>query len=371
MGLMGKPGSDSPTGIEDVGGWSKILQKLVAGDQLGNGEAAGAMGSILKGEATHAQVAAFLTALKVKGETIEEIRELVATMLAFAEPLTFDEPVIDTCGTGGDGIGTINVSTVAAFIVAGAGGKVVKHGNRAQSSRVGSADLLEAMGVVIDLGPQGVRECADKAGIGFCLAPRFHPSMKHVGPVRRELGFPTIFNFLGPLAHPSRAPFRTIGVSNPEMAHKIAHVLPSTGIIRAAVVFGDDGMDEVTTTAPSTLLMVSTGASSSGGRASSGHVTETRIDPEELGIPRAKVSELLGGGIEENLSAAHSVLGSAAGPLRDICVVNAALSLVVSGIAEDLKDGISRAEESLDSGSAKAAMDRLVAVSNEAGRAGL
>ncbi|MGH9102432.1 MAG: anthranilate phosphoribosyltransferase, partial [Acidimicrobiales bacterium] len=207
------------------GGWPLVLGRLIAGESLEAEQAEACFGEILSGEATPAQIAAFVTSLRVKGETVEEMSGFLRAMLEFAEPLDIPGELVDTCGTGGDRRRTINVSTVAALVVAGAGGRVCKHGGRAASSSAGSADVLEALGVVVDLGAAGVAHCVERAGIGFCFAPRFHPAMRHASPVRRELGVPSVFNFLGPLANPARARHQLVGVSDPAMAGKMIGVL--------------------------------------------------------------------------------------------------------------------------------------------------
>ena len=238
------------------GGWAAVLGQLTAGRSLSTDDAHAAMAEILAGAASPAQIAAFIVALRMKGETVDELTGLLAAMLAASErvPLPDVDGVVDTCGTGGDRSHTINVSTLAALVVAGAGVRVCKHGNRAASSECGSADLLEALGVAIDLAPEAVARCVTEAGIGFCFAPRFHPAMRHAGPTRRELGVPTVFNFLGPMANPARVRRQVIGVSDPAMAERMAQVLAAGGAERALVVHGGDGLDELSTTTPSTLL---------------------------------------------------------------------------------------------------------------------
>src|ERR687891_2310288 len=230
--------------FDEVGGWPGILATLAARRDLAAAQARAAMAEILEGAATPAQIAGFIVALRMKGETVDELGGLVDAMLAAAERVTLppgepgDPGVVDVVGTGGDRAHTINVSTIAALVVAGAGGKVCKHGNRAASSACGAADLLEALGVAIELGPEGVARCVEEAGIGFCFAPRFHPALRHAGPTRRELGVPTVFNFLGPLANPARVRRQVLGVSDPKMADKAAGVLHARGAERALVVYG-------------------------------------------------------------------------------------------------------------------------------------
>ncbi len=348
--------------LGDVGGWPGVLGRLIGGGDLSADEAELVLGEVLAGEASPAQLAAFVTALRVKGETVEEMTGLVRSMLAFAEalPLPGDlaARVVDTCGTGGDRRRTINVSTLAAFVVAGAGVPVCKHGGRAASSRAGSADLLEALGVVIDLGPAGVARCIEDAGIGFCFAPRFHPAMRFAAPVRRELGVATVFNFLGPLANPARARRQVVGVADADMAPKMLGVLRANGATHAIVCFGDDGLDELSTTGPSTMLeLVDEGGAS----------RAVRVDAGELGLARATLADLEGGGPEENAAIARAVLGGASGPARDIVVLNAAAGLVVGGAVEDLVSGVGMAARVLDEGRAAAALDALISTSRAAG----
>jgi anthranilate phosphoribosyltransferase len=261
--------------------------------------------------------------------------------------------VLDTCGTGGDRSGTINVSTIAAFVVAGAGVPVCKHGNRAASSKAGSADLLEALGVAINLGPRQVAGCVEEAGIGFCFAPRFHPSMRHAGPTRRELGVPTVFNFLGPLANPARVRRQVVGVSDPAMADKMLGVLVANGATHALVVYGHDGLDELTTTDRSTIVSSTP----------EGGTTSYQVDPTELGLPRVAKAELLGGDPAANADSARRVLGGEKGPRRDIVLLNAAAGLIAGGMAADLASGLVIATAALDEGRAQERMLQLVSVS--------
>ena len=345
--------------LADHGGWPATLAKLMAGQDLGREHAGAAMDEILRGEATSAQIAGLCVALRAKGETVEEIQGLLGALLDHAEqvPLPAGVEVVDTCGTGGDRSGTINVSTVAALVVAGAGAPVCKHGNRAASSACGSADVLEALGVAIDLGPADVAACIDEAGIGFCFAPRFHSALRHAGPTRRELGVPTVFNFLGPLANPARARRQVLGVSDPSMAAKLIGVLRADGAERALVVYGHDGLDELSTTTTSTVLELR-----------DGEVSTFDVDPAQLGIPRSDRSALVGGGPESNADAARRVLDGERGPQRDIVLLNAAAGLVAAGLAEGLTEGLEAATASVDSGAAAATLDRLVTATR--GRAG-
>jgi anthranilate phosphoribosyltransferase len=345
--------------LEELGGWPTVLGALTRGENLTSTQAAAALRDILEGTATSAQIAAFAVALRMKGETVEEMSGLVRAMLDFAErvPLPADllDVVVDTCGTGGDRSHSINVSTIAAFVVAGAGAKVCKHGNRAASSASGSADVLEALGVVIDLGPEGVARCVVEAGIGFCLAPRFHPAMRHAVPTRRELGVPTVFNFLGPLANPARPRRQVVGVSDPGMAEKMLGVLESNGATRALVVHGHDGLDELTVSTTSTVLELVDGG-----------VRTYVVDPASLGLATSPVESLRGGDASTNAALARAVLDGDRGPHRDVVLLNAAAGLVAAGMAADLVDGLGAAEKAVDDGAARQALDRLVEVSKQA-----
>jgi anthranilate phosphoribosyltransferase len=342
---------------EDVGGWAAVLRELTQRNDLDRPTAAAAMGQILDGEATPAQIAAYIVALRMKGETAEELTGMVAAMLDRAASVVLDQPdgVVDIVGTGGDGSGTINVSTLAAFTIAGAGGRVCKHGNRAASSMCGTADLLEALGVAIDLGPEGVARCVAEAGMGFCFAPRYHAAMRHAGPPRRELGVPTVFNFIGPLANPARVRRQVTGVSDPSMAQRMIDVLASNGAERALVVYGHDGLDELTTTTSSTVLELR-----------DGDVRTYDLHPTALGLALSTLDDLRGGPPEENARLAEQVLGGAEGPKADIVALNAAAGLVAAGVVDDFPAGIEAARSSLREGGAAEAASRLVEVSQAA-----
>ena len=328
--------------------WPDTLSRLVRGEDLGEAEAAAAMGEIMSGAATPAQIGGFLLALRAKGETADEIVGLARSMRSFSKKVAVGGTLVDTCGTGGDRAGTVNVSTMAALVVAGAGVRVAKHGNRAASSECGSADLLEALGIVIDLEPEGVAACIEEAGIGFCFAPVFHPAMKHAGPVRRELGVPTVFNFLGPLTNPAGATRQTVGVSDARMAPKIAGALAGLGSERAFVFRGDDGLDELTTTTTSRVWEIREGS-----------VSEQGFDAADLGIARARPDDLKGGGPEQNAKIAVALLEGEKGPVRDAVCLNAAYALVAGDAAGDVVEGLARAEESLDSGAAHRSLERF------------
>jgi len=349
--------------LEELGGWPFILGRLSSGRDLSAAETTAAFGDVFEGNATPSQLAAFIFGLRCKGETVEEMTGMVSAMMAAAElvPLSpaLAARVVDTCGTGGDRSGTINVSTIAAFVVAGAGVPVCKHGNRSISSKAGSADLLESLGVVIGLGPDQVAACVERAGMGFCFAPRFHPSMRHAGPTRRELGVPTVFNFLGPLANPARTRRQVVGVSDPAMADKMAGVLAANGAVRSLVVYGHDGLDELTTTDCSTV--VSSWLDEVGER----HLETYQVDPVALGLPRVGKADLLGGDAATNAELAQRVLGGEKGPRRDIVLLNAAAGLMVAGEAADLSSGLAIAASVLDDGRAAQRLALLVEVSQE------
>jgi anthranilate phosphoribosyltransferase len=335
--------------------WPAVLDKLVRHVDLEPAEIAAAFSTILRGEATDAQIAAFAVALRTKGETAVEIAALVQTMLSFAERIDTLGPLVDTCGTGGDRAGTINVSTMAALVAAGAGARVAKHGNRAASSDCGSADVFEALGVEIELGPQGVTRCINEAGIGFCFARRFHPGLRFAGPVRSEIGVATTFNFLGPLANPAGATRRVIGVSDPSMAEKMIAVLGLLGVEHAMVFYGHDGLDELTTTTTSTVFELQ-----------HGELRSYEVDPATFGIPAAVRDDLAGGDAATNAAVVKRVLDGAPGAARDIVVLNAAAALVVAGLASDLAAGAELARTVLDDGRAASSLDALVRVSNSA-----
>ena len=331
--------------------WPHILSKLAAHEALTADEAAEAMEEVMAGEATPAQLGGLLMALRTKGETVDEVDGLARTMLAFANPVTPPAPVIDTCGTGGDRSGTFNISTIAAIVVAGAGVPVAKHGNRAASSRCGSADLLEALGVRIDLPPAGVERCLAEAGIAFMFAPVFHPAMGHAAPVRRELRVPTAFNFLGPLTNPARPFAQVVGVSDERMLPLMAEVLARRGT-RAKLFRGADGIDELTTTGPSKVFEVDAGA-----------VTERSTDPAELGLSPATPDDLKGGDPGVAAEIARAILGGEQGPRREVVLLNAAAALEVGGRAASIEEGLTVAARSIDSGAASATLERWVAVS--------
>jgi len=333
--------------------WPHALSTIAAGRSLGRDEAAAVMRLVMAGEATPGQVGGFLMALRTKGETAEEIEGLAETMLAFAGVVEPPAPVVDTCGTGGDRSGTFNISTIAAIVVAGAGVPVAKHGNRAASSQCGSADLLEALGVRIDLDRDGVERCLSEAGIAFLFAPVFHPAMGHAGPVRRELRVPTVFNFLGPLTNPARPFAQVVGVSDERMLPLLAQVLARRGT-RARLFRSSDGLDELTTTGPSTVFDVR-----------DGQARGSVLDPAELGLPNATIEDLRGGDPQASAEIVLSLLRGERGPRRDVVVLNAAAALEVAGKASSLEDGMAMASASIDSGAAIDTLARWVTASGE------
>lgn len=350
--------------LAELGGWPELLANLMAGEDLDAELASAALRDVLSGQASPAVIAAFVTGMRIKGETVEEMTALLDTMLEFSEPLVLEEEVVDTCGSGGDRSMSLNVSTIAALVAAGAGAVVCKHGGRAASSVCGSADVLEELGVVVDLGPAGVARCVREASIGFCLAPRFHPAMRHAAPVRKELGVPTVFNFLGPLANPARARRQVLGVSDPGMADKVVGVLAAEGSYHAMVVHGHDGLDELSTAAVSTVRELVVGTDGVPG------VRTYEVDPAAFGFRPAKVEDLRGGDAATNAHAVRRVLSGEKGPHRDISVLNGAAALVVADVAADLVEGIERAEAAIDTGAAAHVLDELVATSQRARSAG-
>ncbi len=330
--------------------WPDLLGTLSGGGDLTEDDAHAAMTEIMAGRATQAQIAAMILAMRMKGETIDEIVGLVRAMRDAAVPIAVDDAVIvDTAGTGGDQSGTFNISTTAAFIAAGAGVRVAKHGNRAASSLSGSADLLEGLGVVIDLPPAATVTLLQEAGFAFFFAPTYHPAMRHASPVRSQLGVPTVFNFLGPLANPAGSRHQAVGVSDSAMADKMIGALHRLGAEYAFVYYGEDGLDEITTTGPSFIY-----------RLRGGEITHAEFTPEDFGVPRASAADLRGGTIEENVAISRAILGGEPGPKRDIAVVNAAPAIVVAGLASGFEEAVVKASASIDSGAAAAVLDRVV-----------
>ncbi|MEV0940580.1 anthranilate phosphoribosyltransferase [Micromonospora wenchangensis] len=339
--------------------WPHLLNALLRGDELSTADTAWAMNEIMAGAAVPAQIAGFAIALRAKGETPAELAGLVEAMLGNAVPVTLPEELrrtsVDVVGTGGDLAHTVNISTMTALVVAGAGVRVVKHGNRAASSLCGTADLLEFFGVPLDLGPEQVTRCVAEAGIGFCFAARFHPGMRHAGPVRREIGVPTAFNFLGPLTNPARPHAGAVGCFDARMAPVMAEVFARRGD-SVIVMRGEDGLDEFTTAAPTRVWV-----------AQQGTVREALLDAVDLGVPRSTLADLRGGDAAHNAAVARRLLAGETGPVRDAVLVNAAVALATQtplhgDLTEAVRAGMARAAESIDSGAAAAVLERWVDV---------
>jgi anthranilate phosphoribosyltransferase len=329
------------------------IAKVAAGKSLSQEEAAEAFDLVMSGAATPVQIGALLMGLRARGETVEEIAGAARAMRAKVLTVRAPEGAIDTCGTGGDGKGTFNISTCAAFVVAGAGVPVAKHGNRAISSRSGSADVLKELGVNIEASPETISRCIAECGLGFMFAPAHHAAMRHVAQVRTELGTRTIFNLLGPLANPAGAKYQIVGVFGKEWVEPIAQVLALLGTVRAWVVHGSDGLDELTTTGISDVALVD-----------AGKVSTFRISPRNAGLPDARPEDLTGGNAVENAAHIRALLGGLRGPLRDIVLLNAAAALLVAGKAKTLREGVALASESIDSGKALAVLEALARLSH-------
>ncbi|MFF2849506.1 anthranilate phosphoribosyltransferase [Streptomyces sp. NPDC058001] len=345
----------TPAGGDTTAGrsWPRVLDALLSGQDQGADATAWAMDRILRGEATNAQIAGFAVALRAKGETVEEITGLVRTMYEHARVIEVPGPSVDIVGTGGDGARTVNISTMSAIVVAGTGAKVVKHGNRAASSASGASDVLEKLGVNLNLTPERVVEVAEEAGITFCFAVKFHPALRHVAAARGELGIRTTFNFLGPLTNPARVKAQATGVADARMAPIMAGVLAERG--SSALVFrGDDGLDELTTTATSKVWVVRGGA-----------VSEQAFDPRDVGIELVPVEALRGADASYNADVARRLLAGETGPVRDAVLLNSAAALVAltpgdGSLTEQIRAQMSRAAESIDSGAARRVLERWV-----------
>ena len=328
-----------------------LLHAVVDGRILTEAQAESAMRSLLAGESTPVLTASFLTALRVRGETVAELAGFARAMRAAALPMPIGaayRPLLDTCGTGGNGTSTFNISTVAAFVVAGAGARVAKHGNRSITSKCGSADVLEALGVNTRVPPDVVAASIREAGIGFLFAPTFHSATRHVQPIRLELKFRTAFNFLGPLTNPAGAEMQVCGTWSDEAAEKIAGALALLGLHRGYVVHGSDGLGEVTITGPSTVFSIR-----------DGKVRQLTVTPEDFGFAPRPIDSILGGNAEQNRAIAESILTGAPGAPREIVLINAALALVAAEKAADYEEGVARAAESIDSGAARGKLAQL------------
>ncbi|MEU5039620.1 MULTISPECIES: anthranilate phosphoribosyltransferase [Streptomyces] len=349
----------TPAGGDTAAGrsWPEVLNALLYGRDQSADATAWAMDRIMQGEATDAQIAGFVVALRAKGETVEEINGLVRTMYAHANVIEVPGRTVDIVGTGGDGAKTVNISTMSAIVVAGTGATVVKHGNRAASSASGASDVLEKLGVNLELTPQRVAEVAGEAGITFCFAIKFHPALRHAGAARGQLGIRTVFNILGPLTNPARVRSQAVGVADPRMAPVVAGVFAERG--NSSLVFrGDDGLDELTTTSTSHVWVVR-----------DGKVTEESFDPRDVGIDLVPVEALRGGDPAYNAEVARKLLDGETGPVRDAVLLNSAAALVAldpgtGTLAEQLRAGMDKAAESIDSGAAKRTLERWVAASN-------
>ena len=320
--------------------WPDVLATLMAGDDLERNAASAAMTEVMEGRATQSQTAAFIAALRTKGESAVEMAGMVDAMMDAAVTADIDN-VVDIVGTGGDGYGTFNISTTAAFVAAGAGVRVAKHGNRAASSPTGSADLLEALGFNLELGPEAIAEMVEETGFGFFFAPRFHPAMRHAASVRRELGVRTVFNFLGPLCNPAGA-MMAVGVSDARMARLMIDVLEARGLDRAFVVYGEEGLDELSISGPSRIY-----------RLLHGEVTEAEFTPEDFGVERSSIEDIVGGNVDCNIEITRRVLAGERGPHRDVVIVNASPALVLAGLADGFVSGVELAAEAIDSGASE------------------
>jgi anthranilate phosphoribosyltransferase len=329
------------------------IAKLVRNVSLTEGEANAAFAEIMRGDATPVQIAGFVVALRMKGETVAELTGFARAARAMATPITVQGDLLDTCGTGGDGLSTFNISTLSAIVAAACGARVAKHGNRAASSLCGSADVLEQLGVKIDLGPEAVARCIEEASIGFLFAPVFHPSFKFAGVPRRELGLRTVFNVLGPLCNPAGARYQALGVADGTVAGKMADVLIRLGVERAIVFHAGDGMDELSVSGPSHVIEID------------GSRKEYDLHPADLGLAPASLDAMRGGGPEDNARIAREVLDGAPGPRRDVVLLNTAAALRAAGLAKDWKQGLKAAAEAIDSGRAGDVLQRWAKISQE------
>lgn len=324
-----------------------MLKRAASGERLAAAEAASAFAAMMSGSVSEIRMAAFLTALAVRGPSVPEIVGAARAMRAAMTKVEAPRNAIDVCGTGGDGAGTLNVSTATAFVVAACGVPVAKHGNRAMSSRTGAADVLETLGIPINLDAESARRSLVKPGFAFLFAPSYHPAMKNVGPVRRDLGFRTVFNLLGPICNPAGVQRQLIGIYARDWLEPVAHVLADLGTEKAWIVHGADGLDEMSTTGPTRVAMLE-----------DGQVTVRDIVPEDAGIPRATLAALKGGTAEDNARAIRELLGGAKSAFRDIVLLNSAAALVVAGSASNLREGVARAAEAIDSGRAANALEQ-------------
>lgn len=331
----------------------QALNKISEGRDLAGEEMRSVMRLIMEGQATPAQTGAFLMGMRIKGESVGEIAAAVSIMREKMVPVDAPEDAVDIVGTGGDGVGTLNISTAASFVVAATGVPVAKHGNRALSSKSGSSQALEALGVKLDLTPAQIGECVRQANIGFMFAPSHHPAMKYVGPARAELGVRTMFNLLGPQSNPASVRRYVLGVYSEQWVEPVAAALLANRAIKAWVMHGSDGLDELTVTGPSFVAQIA-----------GGDLRSFEVTPEEAGLKRHELKDILGGTPEESAAAIHALFDGADGAYRDIVLLNAAAALIVADKADDLKSGVAMAKEAIDSGAAKQTLAKLVAVSN-------
>ena len=334
----------------------EAISQVVSGSDLSIDDAAAVMRQIMSGEATPAQLGSFLTALGLKGETTEEIAGMATVMREFSLRVNVDGMLVDSVGTGGDGLNTFNISTAAAFVAAGAGLKVAKHGNRAASGTCGAADVLEELGVRIDLSPEGVERCIRESGIGFMFAQAFHPSMRHAGPVRREIGIRTVFNILGPLTNPAGAQSMLVGVAFPELGEKMASVLNLLDTHHSIIVHGDGGLDEITLSGDTTVWEVN-----------QGRVSNWTLSVADIGLPVTPIEAVRGGDKAANATTMRDLLGGAGGPVRDYVLVNSAGVLLAGDLVSNIRDGVQLAAQTIDSGAAKDRMESMIEVSQAAG----
>lgn len=334
----------------------EAIDVVVSGDSLAMDDAAAVMRQIMSGEATQAQLGSFLTALRLKGESIEEIAGMATVMREFSLRVNVDGMLVDSVGTGGDGLNTFNISTAAAFVAAGAGLKVAKHGNRAASGTCGSADVLEELGVQVELTPEGVERCIRESGIGFMFAQAFHPSMRHAGPVRREIGIRTVFNILGPLTNPAGAQSMLVGVAFPELGEKMASVLNLLDTHHSIIVHGEGGLDEMTLSGDTSVWEVTVGK-----------VSNWTLSVADTGLPVTPIEAVKGGDREANAKTMRELLGGAGGPVRDYVLLNSAGVFLVGDLVTNIRDGVQLAAQTLDSGAAKDRLESMIEVSQAGG----
>ena len=334
----------------------EAIDVVVSGDSLAMDDAAAVMRQIMSGEATQAQLGSFLTALRLKGESTEEIAGMATVMREFSLRVNVDGMLVDSVGTGGDGVNTFNISTAAAFVAAGAGLKVAKHGNRAASGTCGSADVLEELGVQVELTPEGVERCIRESGIGFMFAQAFHPSMRHAGPVRREIGIRTVFNILGPLTNPAGAQSMLVGVAFPELGEKMASVLNLLDTHHSIIVHGEGGLDEMTLSGDTSVWEVT-----------GGKVSNWTLSVADTGLPVTPIEAVKGGGREANAKTMRELLDGAGGPVRDYVLLNSAGVFLVGDLVTNIRDGVQLAAQTLDSGAAKDRLESMIEVSQAGG----